>query len=188
MCCERCSTRRRTMVSILSRDWYAKELFPSVNLDHVFVSCMGSSIYFPEGRDCISKTRAKFILSNNRTAVQYNREILAGCFVVAIFSIPSLRQDATVRSVYMLFQYTLEPTGQREIHTTMIINYAGTSTAWGAWGALPLAGLLLPHRTPTLSPSTSSPDAHACAASSADARSLKFTKAHLDELRERMSG
>ena len=40
--------------------------------------------------------------------------------------------------------------------------------------------LLRPHFTFTRSPSKSRPAAHACAASSADARSVKFTNAHRD--------
>ena len=40
--------------------------------------------------------------------------------------------------------------------------------------------LLRPHLTFTRSPSKSRPAAHACAASSADARSVKFTNAHRD--------
>lgn len=44
---------------------------------------------------------------------------------------------------------------------------------------LELEFLLLPHRTASRSPSMSSPFAHACAAVSAVARSLKFTNAHL---------
>jgi hypothetical protein len=41
-------------------------------------------------------------------------------------------------------------------------------------------GRLRPHFTATRSPSISSPFAHACAAVSATARSLKFMKAHLE--------
>jgi len=49
-------------------------------------------------------------------------------------------------------------------------------------------GLLRPHLTVIRSPSTSSPLAHACAAVSATARSLKLTKAHLGHGQDQTNG
>lgn len=49
-------------------------------------------------------------------------------------------------------------------------------------------GLLRPHLTVIRSPSTSTPLAHACAAISATARSLKLTKAHLGHRQDQTIG
>jgi hypothetical protein len=53
-----------------------------------------------------------------------------------------------------------------------------------AFPAVAFAFLLRPHLTPTRSPSISSPLAQACAACSAEARSLKLTNAHLKAMGE----